>query len=162
MSLNGCNRGIVAATAVGLALLAPMLHGGDAIAQHPAPERQSIGRPASNGIADHASGDASRASATDDGMADTSTALPGALSETPGERQRRARDTTRACVLRSVSDPSQAEANDVYFLGLAVAIYLACLLVADHLNASGNRDDVGARGRGDAPDRARGGAGKPG
>ena len=161
MSLDGCNRGIVAATAVGLALLAPMLHGRDAIAQHPAPERQSIGRPASNGIADHASGAASRASATDDGMADTSTALPGALSETPGEGSG-VHATRLERALRSLSDPSQAEANDVYFLGLAVAIYLACLLVADHLNASGNRDDVGARGRGDAPDRARGGAGKPG
>ncbi len=127
-----------------------MIHGGDAIAQHPAPEHQWIGRSASHGVGDHASGATTRASPTDDSMGDLSSALPGTLSAAPGE-SKAVHATRLERVLRSVSDPSQAEANDVYFLGLAVAIYLACLLVAEHLNAAENKDGGEIRGHGDVP-----------
>ena len=83
-------------------------------------------------------------------MADTSSALPGTLSAAPGE-SKAVHATRLERVLRSLSDPSQADANDVYFLVLAVAIYLACLLVAEHLSAAENKDDGETRGHGDVP-----------
>lgn len=83
-------------------------------------------------------------------MGDLSSALPGTLSAAPSE-SKAVHATRLERVLRSVSDPGQAEANDVYFLVLAVAIYLACLLVAEHLNAADNGDDDGTRGHGDVP-----------
>ena len=83
-------------------------------------------------------------------MGDTSADLP----RTPGEAPSESKGVLAAGferVLRSVSDPSQSEANDFYFLVLAVAVYLACLLVVEHIRAVDNEDDGGTRGLGDAP-----------
>jgi hypothetical protein len=91
-------------------------------------------------------------------MEAASSGWPGTPGEAPGE-SKVGHATRLERVLRSVSDPSWSEPNDVYFLVLAVAIYLACLLVVEHLRAAASEDDGRPRRRGGRSDRAGGDGG---
>jgi hypothetical protein len=140
---------VIAMTMLCLALLFQVVRAGTAFAQPMMPEQQGNSWSIANGSDAHASVIASRSSPASDNVGVTFAALPSALNEVSSERK--SQDTTRfERALRAVSDPSQSEANDVGFLVLAVAIYLACLLVADHLRVAEHIDDGETRGHGDA------------
>jgi hypothetical protein len=158
MRANGCCGAVIAATALCLALLAQLSPAGSALAQQPAPEHRSGGRPTPSGTAAPSSGAATQPSPGDGGMEAASSGLPGTPGEAPGE-SKGGHATRLERVLRSVSDPSWSEPNDVHFLVLAVAIYLARLLVVEHLRAAASEDDGRPRRRGGRSDRARGDGG---
>jgi hypothetical protein len=161
MRTSGCSFGVVAVAGLCLALLAQMSPASDALAQQPAPEHRLDGRPTPDSADAPASGIAGRPSP---GRGDTA-ATPITLTGAQAEAQREAaapQVTPLERLLRSVSDPTRSEPNDFYFLVLAVAIYLACLLVVEHLRATQSEDDDGSPGRGRRHGGPRGDGGEPG
>jgi hypothetical protein len=149
MRSKSFNVAVIAATALCLALLAQIIHAGNAFAQPTPPERRWNDRSISSSSDAYASGADSRASSASDIMANPSTDPPSTLDEVPGE-SKGVHATWLERALRAVADPSQSEGNDVYLLVLAVAFYLACLLAAEHFNVGEDLDGDGTRGHGDA------------
>jgi len=139
MRSSVCNGRSTASAVLCLALLSPVVPAGNAFAQPGGPEHQWQGYSVANGPEIHAPGTASRPAPTDDKVGDVSARPPGAIGEKPGD-SKCAEATGLERGLGTVSESGRSEGNDVLFLVLAVALYLACPLIADHLKAAVRAD----------------------
>lgn len=139
MSASVCNGRGRAAAILCLALLSPVAPAGNALAQTAGPEQRWQGQSVARGLEIPAAGPPSRPVPSDDMVGDVSARPPGAIGEEPGDSKgTQATGLERA--LRAVSESDRPEGNDLLYLVLAVALYLACPLIADHLKAAARAD----------------------
>ena len=139
-----------ATTALCLALLSPVVDAGNAFAQPTALDHQRHG--VAVAVAKRPDVDAPAPARppipTGERVGDASAELPVAFAEKPGDSK--SADATRLeRALRALSDPDQSDGNNLYFLVLAVALYLACPLIAEHLKA-GTKAEGGTKRNHDA------------
>ena len=143
MRSSVCSGRGAATTALCLALLSPVVDAGNAFAQPTVLEHQWQDIAVAKRPGVDAPAPARPPVPTGERVGDASAELPVAFAENPGD-SKGAGATRLERALRAVSDPDQPDGNNVYFLVLAVALYLGCPLIVEHLRA-GAKTEGGAK-----------------